>query len=238
MRLIGFILVIFIPVLLTGQITVDKETAKKLENSEEYVTSEFNEEEIAEYIKEKKLKVKMELGTFFGTSFGSGNYFGTYVSPQISYRLSPRFTLNTGARITNTFGNPFYESGFYSPYGYPATNFTRSFVYVEGAYQVNNRLTISGAAYKEINLINTPSPSIDAYNFDSKGFIMGVDYRIGENIFIHGQIEVSDGPGYYRANPFSSPASGFGSSPFHPPQPRASSWHCIRIRVQSISKNA
>ncbi len=214
MRIISFILVLFLPVILTGQITIDEETAKKLENSEEYVASEFDEEEIAEYIEEKKYKKKIELGTFFGTGFGSGNYFGTYVAPHISYPLSKRFTLNAGARITNTFGSSGYESGFYGPYGYPAGNFTRSFVYVEGVYQVNSRLTVSGAAYKEFNLLNPPSPLDNRYNFDSKGFIMGVDYRIGENIFIHGSIEVSDGPGYYRTNPFSFPGSGFGSSPF------------------------
>jgi len=177
MRLTGFILLLFLPVLISGQINIDEETAKKLKNSEEYVTSEFNEEEIAEYIKEKKLKVNMELGT-------------------------------------STFGNPVYEPGFFSPYGYPAANFTRSFVYVEGIYQVNSRLTISGAAYKEFNLFNPPSPIDNRYNFDSKGFIMGVDYRIGDNIFIHGSIEVSDGPGYYRANPFLSPSHGFGSGSF------------------------
>ncbi len=214
MRLTGFILLLFLPVLISGQINIDEETAKKLKNSEEYVTSEFNEEEIAEYIKEKKLKVNMELGTFFGTGLGTGNYLGTYISPNFSYRLSPGFTLNTGARITSTFGNPVYEPGFFSPYGYPAANFTRSFVYVEGIYQVNSRLTISGAAYKEFNLFNPPSPIDNRYNFDSKGFIMGVDYRIGDNIFIHGSIEVSDGPGYYRANPFLSPSHGFGSGSF------------------------
>jgi hypothetical protein len=43
---------------------------------------------------------------------------------------------------------------------------------------------------------------------------MGVDYRIGKNVFIHGSIEVSDGPAYNRMNPFSYPGRGFRSSPF------------------------
>jgi hypothetical protein len=200
--------------MLTGQIVVEEETKKKLENSSEYVTSEFNEREIADYIEEKKVQVRMELGTFFGTGFGSGNYFGTYVSPHIGYRISPKFTLNTGARITQSFGSPGYEMGYYGPYGYPAANLSRSFLYVEGIYQVNDRLLLSGAAYKEINLLNPPSSRHESYNFDSKGFIMGVEYRIGENIFIQGQIEVSDGPGYYRADPFSYPAGRFDRSPF------------------------
>lgn len=215
MRLLGFIFALLLPVLLIGQISIDEETAKKLENSEAYVASEFDEEEIEEYIQEKKLKLNLELGTFFGTGFGSGNYMGTFVSPHLSYPINKRFTLNAGARITSTFGGSGYEQSFYSPYGYSSGNMTRSFVYVEGVYQVNSRLTVSGAAYKEFNLMNSPSSIDDRYNFDSKGFIMGVDYRIGENIFIHGSIEVSDGPGYNRMDPFSSPGRGYGSSPFH-----------------------
>jgi len=215
MRLFGFILTLIIPVLLTGQISIDEETAKKLENSEAYVASDFDEEEIAEYIQEKKLKLNFELGTFFGTGFGSESYMGTYVSPHISYPVSKKFSLNAGARITSSFGGTGYEPAFYSPYGYSSGNMTRSFVYVEGVYQVNSRLTVSGAAYKEFNLMNSPATVDNRYNFDSKGFIMGVDYRIGENVFIHGSIEISDGPGYNRMNPFSSPGgSGFGFSPF------------------------
>lgn len=213
MRYLGLILSLLIPVLLVGQITIDEETAKKLENSEEYVVSDFNEEEIAEYVKEKKLKLNMELGSFFGTSFGGRNYMGTYVAPNLSYPVTKKFTLSVGTRITSTFGNSSYESGYYSPY-YPGGNMTRSLFYVEGSYQVNSRLTVSGAAYKEFDLSRAPSPTDNRYNFDSKGFIMGVDYQIGKNIFIHGSIEVSDGPSYNRMNPFSYPGRGFGSSPF------------------------
>jgi len=215
MRFLGFILALVIPVLLTGQITIDEGTAKKLENSENFVASEFDEEEIAEYIQEKKLKFNLELGTFLGTGFGAGNYMGTYVAPHVSFPLSKKFSLNVGTRITSTFGSPAMENGFYSPYGYGAGNMTRSLIYVEGVYHVNSRLTVSGAAYKEFNLLNSTSPLDDRYNFDSKGFIMGIDYKIGENVFIHGSIEVSDGPGYNRMNPFSSPSRGFGSSPIH-----------------------
>lgn len=214
MRLTGFILALLFPVFLSGQITIDEETAKQLENSEDYVASEFNEEEIADYIQEKKLKLNFELGSFFGTSFGAGNYFGTYVAPHISYPVSKKFSLNAGVRITSIFGGSGNESGYYNPYGYPGGNMTSSFVYVEGVYQVNDRLTVSGAAYKEFNLMNSSSTIDNRYDFDSKGFIMGVDYRIGDNVFIHGSIEVSDGPTYNRMNPFSSPSRGFGSSPF------------------------
>ncbi len=214
MRLTGFILALLLPVFLSGQITIDEETAKKLENSEAYVAGDFDEEEIADYIQEKKLKLNFELGSFFGTSFGSGNYFGTYVAPHVSYPVSKKFTLSTGVRITSIIGGSGNESGFYSPYSYPGGNLSSSFVYVEGVYQVNSRLRVSGAAYKEFNLTNSSSPIDNRYNFDSKGFIMGVDYRIGENVFIHGSIEVSDGPAYNRMSPFSSPGRGFGSSPF------------------------
>ncbi len=211
-QLIAILVVIF-PFFLIGQIEINDKTAKKLENSEEYVTEEFDEEEIENYIEKKKLRFNAEVGTFFGTGFGSGSYFGTYVSPHLSYKVSPKFTLSAGARLETTFMNPFNESD-YSGYGYPGYYSPGSFVYVKGAYQLNDRLIVSGTVYKHFNLFSNPDPAYGGFENDYKGIIMGVDYKLGENVFIRGEIEISDGyrpygypysnPGF-RADPFSSP---------------------------------
>jgi len=101
------ILVFILPIILIGQIEISDKTAKKLENSEKYVAEgddkEFDEEEMANYIEQKKLRFSAEVGTFFGTGFGNGSYFGTYVSPHLSYKVSPKFTLIGGMRLETTF---------------------------------------------------------------------------------------------------------------------------------------
>ncbi len=204
--------------LLLGQISIDETTSKKLENSNNYVEQDFeenfDEEEIENYIKDKKLKLRMEVGTMFGTTFGSGDYFSTYVSPHLSYRLSPKFSINVGARINNTYGNLFYEPSYNSAFGYPSSNFVSSFVYIEGVYQLNDKLRVSGAVYKEFNLFNEPSPMQYGNNYDYEGMIIGVDYKIGENAFIRGQIEISNGRNPYRGYPFSDPFNNASPNPF------------------------
>ncbi len=213
---------LILPVFLLGQISIDEATAKKLENPNKYVkqssnenfNEDFDEEEIENYIKEKKLKLRMEVGTMFGTTFGSGDYFGTYVSPHLSYRISSKFSLNVGARINNYYGNVFSEPSNNSIYGYPSTNFTRSFIYVEGAYQLNDRLRVTGAVYKEFNIFQESSPMHYGNDYDYEGVIMGVDYKLGEHAFIRGQIEISNGRNPYSRHPFSDPFHNASPNPF------------------------
>ncbi len=214
-----FIISFFIfPLILVSQITIDENTSKKLENSNNYVEQDFDEnfdeEEIENYIKDKKLKLRMEVGTMFGTTFGSGDYFGTYISPHLSYRLSPKFSLSVGARINNYYGSLFNEPLYSSIYGYPSSNFTRSFIYVEGAYKLNDRLRVTGAVYKEFNIFHEPSPMPYGNDYDYEGIIMGVDYKIGENAFIRGQIEISNGRNPYSRYPFSDPFNNASPNPF------------------------
>jgi len=208
----GAILLFILPMISFAQIEVNEETAKKLEHSEDYVKSDFDEEEVANYIEEKKLKFRAELGTFFGTGFGSNYYFGTYVSPHLSYRLTPRFTLSAGATLATSFTNTFNQPEN-TGYGYPGYYPPRSFVYAKGAYQVNDRLIISSTVYKEVNLFTNQDPAYNGFESDVKGIIMGVDYKLGDNVFIRGEIEISDGYRPYGGYPYSG--NGFRPGNFN-----------------------
>lgn len=180
--------------------------------------SDFNEEEIESYLKENKMKFRLSAGAFAGTSFGSGEYFGTYVTPQINYRLSPKFTLTAGMTLTNTFGNPYNYYLAEGGNGYPSANFTRSFLYASGAYQLNERLVLSGTVYKAINLFNQNTFSTKSSAGDYQGMIMGVDYKIGKNIFIQGQIEISNNPYQHYHQP-GFYYNSIGNSLFGTPNP-------------------
>jgi len=206
------ILVFILPIILIGQIEISDKTAKKLENSEKYVAEgddkEFDEEEMANYIEQKKLRFSAEVGTFFGTGFGNGSYFGTYVSPHLSYKVSPKFTLSGGMRLETSFMNTFNEPG-YSGYGHPG-------YYYPGS--LNDRLIVSGTVYKQFDLFSNPDPAYGSFDNDIKGIIMGVDYKLGENVFIRGEIEISDGYRPYGYPRSSNPAFGADLfSPFNDP---------------------
>jgi len=166
----------------------------------------FNEDDIKSLIQKKKLKLNIELGTTFGTTFGNGSYFGTYLSPSISYPVSKRFTLSTGGYLLNTQGINQQSEGVIYPYNPFAGSMTRTFLYIKGAYQLNENITLTGAAYKEFNVFNTPQPNTPGGNYNYEGFIMGVDYKLGDNVFIRGQVEISNGSSPYRYSPM-HPAS-------------------------------
>ncbi len=204
---IAFIL--FIPLMILSQNLEGDKFLYSGNDSTQYSNSDYDAEEIAAFLKERKLKFRVEVGTSFGTSFGSGNYFGTYLAPHLSYSISPRFNLNAGAIINNNFGrysyNPFY-SDIHTIHG---SGFTQTYVYLEGAYRLNEKVTITGAVYKEINLLNVPDPAAREFNFDRKGFIFGIDYKLGENVFIRGQINVSNGVNPYYTQPYFRPSHNF-----------------------------
>lgn len=182
-----------------------------------YDNPNFDKSDIESYLQKKKLKVNVEVGTTFGTSFGSGSYWGTYIAPHVSYPVSNRFTLKTGGYLLNTYGiNNNYSEGVIYPYNPFSGNMTRTFLYVEGAYKLNENITLTGAAFKEFNVFNEPSPNSSGQNYDYEGFIMGVDYRLGNNVFIRGQVEISNGRSPNRYSPF-HPAAGAGIPGTHDP---------------------
>jgi len=161
-------------------------------------TSNFNPDEISKYIQDKKLRLNVEVGTSFGTAPGYGSYFSTYIAPHLSYQLSEKFTLSGGVKLVNYQSNfdNYHQDMYYRPMGNIAYR-PVSLVYLQGAYRLNENLTFTGTAYHQIDTFKDPA----GYNNELKGIIMGVDYKIGENAWIRGQVEFSNG---YR---------GFGNYP-------------------------
>ncbi len=218
MRKYFTIFVLLMPFLLSGQSVMPGQSEYGFENESKADSLQFNESDVENFIKENKMKFRMAAGAFAGTSFGSGEYFGTYISPQVNYRLSQRFSLTAGMTLTNTFGNPWSYHPTEAVIGYPSANFTRSFLYASGAYQLSERLVISGTVYKEINMFNQASFSANNSAGDYHGMIMGVDYKIGKNVFIQGQIEISNNPyrNYYQPGFYNN---SFGNRAFGSPFP-------------------
>lgn len=181
--------------------------------------SDFDEEEIASYLAEKKVKFGMDVGAFAGFGSYSGAFYGTYISPKVKYSLTPKFTLAVGGTIVNSYGSLYYYPTAEGSLNNPQANFTRSFLYASGAYKLTDRLIISGTVYKEINAFNQNPTGSKTNSNDYQGMIMGVDYKIGENFFIQGQIEISNDP-YSRYHPGTAGYSGFGNNSMfdsHPP---------------------
>jgi hypothetical protein len=218
MKNITMLIILFaLPFMAVSQVDIDS-TGQVRDSVYLDGTSDFSKDEIADYLKKKKMHAGIEAGTLFGTGFGNRGYFGAFVFPHLSYPINPRFSLTTGIMISNYFGSNYLNSSA-EGYHYPSGNMMHTLIYASGSYNLNERLTLSGTVYKEFSLLNHESSVSQQNNFDYKGFIMGVDYKVGKNMYFRGEIEISDSP--YRRQMYHSafPGSGFGTSSFYQPNP-------------------
>ncbi len=165
---------------------------------------------------DKKISVRMEMGTTIGIGNSSAGMYGVYASPHISYKVSPRFRVNFGTRIENTNFLNYYNP--YNPYfpEYTQTfnsNITRTLLYAEGQYLVNPRLMVNARVYKEIATFGEPQVNPRALDIDSEGVAVGFQYKINENMHIGAEFGYSKGRNPY--NPYYP--GGIGNSSFGNP---------------------
>lgn len=182
-----------------------------LSQEESYVTDNSDPKEIMPYLQPGKLRMNMEFGSMFMYSKGYGSVFGTFISPRITYPLGSRFSLHSGLKV-NMFSH--VAAGNFDNAGLPG--FTSTLIYAGGSYKLSERVTLSGTGFKEINSFSHEhaNPFFQPSNY--KGLMMGVDWKLGENFFIQGQIEISNGASPFWFHPMNQPAFP-GNHPFGRP---------------------
>lgn len=163
----------------------------------------------------------LQLGTSFSTGFAGSSLFSQSIAPHFQFNPTQRFSLVLGTVFSS---GQLTGSGGFSPFGFtpfgesPAAHqqLFSTTVYAMGAYQLNPRLTITGASWVERNNFNMAQPQMNsqAFNFGPRGMMVGFDYRITENLSFGAQVRMSQG--YNQFNQFHSPFQrGFmGTSPF------------------------
>jgi hypothetical protein len=181
------------------------------EEMTENVGDGIDPEEILPYLQPGKLKLNMEVGSMFMYSSGYGSVFGTFISPRITYPVGSRFSLHSGIKV-NIFSHG--AAGNFENVRLPG--FTSSLFYAGGSYRLSDRVTISGAGFKEINSFSHAQANPFLQPSDYKGVMMGVDWKLGENFFIQGQIEISNGASPYWFHPMNQPLFP-GNHPFGSP---------------------
>ncbi|MEA5108898.1 hypothetical protein SDC9_14860 [bioreactor metagenome] len=152
----------------------------------------------------------LQTGAEFGM-FNNGSMLNTYLAPVFSQPLGKRLTLSAGAMISNT---TFNNAWIFDPAGELSGfsgNITTTTLFGSGSYQVNERLTVTGAAYKTINPAFNSRLSPDKLQMEAQGVSMGVGYRINDNLHIGAEIRMQQGNSNFYA-PFANPASPFRNS--------------------------
>jgi len=159
----------------------------------------------------KRLQTNFTIGTAFTTSSGYGSGLTSYISPSLSYRVSPRFTIRGGVTLSNTqlFDyQPWYMAESFQPYD---ANFTNALIWVEGTYMVTERLTISGAGFKEFTLTDN-SPYYNPYSDNNPyGVYLNATYRINDKMFIQAGFGYTRNTNPYRGSPYMGMPGYFGA---------------------------
>jgi len=152
-------------------------------------------------------KFNLQTGASFSSGFGGGSLFNTYLAPSFSQDLGKKFTLSAGAVINNTtFNNTavFNQDGQLAPVSGNLTTFT---LYASGSYKVNDKLTLSGSAFKTINPAFNARLNPENIRMEAQGMSFGIGYQVGENVHIGAEIRMQQGSG----NLYSPYGNSFGS---------------------------
>lgn len=174
------------------------------------------------FFQPKKFDYNLTMGSEFTSVSGYGSGLNTYVTPHVSYNLNRRLRIGGGISIMQT---NYFKTRSYFQHEQGATasgNFSTAMIFIDGQYIVNNRLTISGSAYKQLPVSRDPLP-YNPFNpvsaRGSQGINLNVGYKVGEHIYIEAGFRYSDGlnPGYndpfnrnsYLNDSYAMP-SGFG----------------------------
>lgn len=159
-----------------------------------------------------KLHVGVQAGTEFMATSGYGSGFSTFLSPTLTYPVSTRFLVSGGISVVNTSLNG------YRPWYSPETNsfsgnITQTTLWVSGQYLLNDRLTLTGTAWKTIDFTGNHSGNYPVYKTNPEGAFFKVGYKVTDNFHIEAGFGYSQGShGYY----YGYPTRGLGSYGFDP----------------------
>lgn len=161
-----------------------------------------------------KDKINYQTKVTFGAGISnSGSFLSTSIRPSVAYQVTPKFSFYSGIGFTQYQLDNFRV---FTEYGYQtfSGNLAQMTAFVGGKYQLNDRLAVSGEVFYNLAQFS-PNMANSSYvsAFDRVGYAASFEYKVGDNMFIEGQIRINDfNRGSNPYNPFRD--HGFGSGSF------------------------
>lgn len=148
-----------------------------------------------------------------GTAIGN-NFSGTFLAPNISQTVNSKLSLNYGAVFSNNSASYFFIDNYGNGYAMPSSSNT---FYVDGTYKVNDKISVKSTII--IGQHNFDNYSKDFQNFNSNMYMMGIEYKLSENVRIQADFGVSKGFSPYSnlLNPYDRSPFNYGLQPFYSP---------------------
>lgn len=153
---------------------------------------------VTQPVKSHYTGTSVEAGAMFSSAFGPA----FFVTPKISFQLTPRFFLHTGIGMMQYSLTPSKYGDIFSP----NRNATNVYLFAEGEYLLNEKVSIYGSVMKDVS--TGPLRQVSPYVVPNEYLHFGVDYKLTPNITIGAQVRYSNG----GHNGFYSP---YAHSPFY-----------------------
>jgi len=188
------ILIFLSVMLLSGNLTA------QLDFNKYNVQGKDSSESIPSLQTPKKVHFGLQMGTSIG-SYGKTPVYRNFVAPTVSYDLTERFTLNAG--VMTSFGNAFqlYSASFDGGFLYPCSGtIMQNMVFASGSYKMNEKLTLFGGTYYEVNRLSLNDDQSKEHNFDNKGVSFGFEYKLSKSSSIQFEIQQGTGNPYQRSS--------------------------------------
>ncbi len=158
-----------------------------------YIDTSAIDDNVLKNEETKNYSLSMETGLIY-SNYGKGlNNFSNYFFPSINYYITPRLNVNIGIIQLNQLYNSYLDETTNSCVINPATSYITS----NGTYSLNNKISIYGEFLKKINDNSANQYSI---NPDLQNFVIGINYKINQNLKIGFEIHQSE-----RNSPYYSP---------------------------------
>ncbi len=168
----------------------------------------------------------MQAGTVFSTSGPAGSLFTNSLAPNLNFGITKDFHLEVGTIFSTTRFNGFTPHEGMFLHGSESMLFNQpsrmhsTTMYAFGVYRVNPKLSISGGTWFERTQFDMSQTNMNPYasNYNPKGMMLGLDYRVTENLRFGVEVSASSGmspfaPGFYQHQ--ASPGGFYNHNPFH-----------------------
>jgi len=148
---------------------------------------------------QKKMQIGLNAGTMFSFLGNQQTAFSTYANPFLNYNFSPKWHLQTGLLLLNQ------QFRLDMPLENQRQNFStnNAFLMLGLAYDVNERLQVGGMVYANIHQLH--QQSLQNFNAKNWGMLIKASYKVTENFFIHGAVNISNGRNP-NLSPWNNPA--------------------------------
>ncbi len=152
-----------------------------------------------------KMKIGLNVGTSVGFLGNNQSIFSTYLHPTLSYQLRPKLYFQTGLLLLNQQFNLNTTNEVYTQ----AYNGNTALITAGLAYDVNEKLQVSGTVYS--NLSQPQQQAMTNFSNRNWGATFNATYKVTENFYISGSINVSNGRNNMWGNNF---GNGFRANQF------------------------